>query len=366
MGCGMTATTEYQSYANKYWPKAPDERDQEIYHQCRVECKSQREVAELHGLTQGRVSQIVRQVEQYGMVGILLQHSLPEEKLQAKAVHRQQVAYAQKLAIAEFHKQSKAEAALSRKEALNGEGQVVSAKNERNSKPGKPSAKWLELFVHLAKKLEELSIEVAELRFEAHEELSKFPDWKEDHDAHFVIQIREELQRYVDRCKELKRPCPILPREEKWETEEWTRHERRENPNGNMWDCVHPKWSKVAKMVFFPHLDPNEPMPASLGDINPSVVVQKAYPQAAPEGEAGGDMAGDAAAYPDNTFWEQWQKHLHEGGPWQWQEAPPGGDGVTYPDGSWETPNGMTGGGPPGKKSMADQAKEERENGGSG
>jgi hypothetical protein len=270
--------TDYQNFADKYWPRKPDERAREIYHLFRVERKTQKAIAEQYGISQGRVSQIVRQVEQYDMVAILLQHSLPEEKLRAKTILRDQVSHAQQLAMEDYLRQREVESQLSRTEDTDAEGKVKRGKTTRSTKRGKGDGKLLELYVSLGEKVAVLDVEVAELRLESHALLSTAPDWKEDHDAHFVIQIREELQRYEDLCKELDRPCPELPKEEKSETEEWTRHERRENPNGDMWNCVHPKWLKVAKMVFMPHLDPDEPMPRDCGDLKSTTVLKKAYP----------------------------------------------------------------------------------------
>jgi hypothetical protein len=287
-----------------------------------------------------------------------LQHSPLEEKLRAKQIQRDQLEYAQTLAIQTFREQGLPETQLERSEILDGEGNPKSSKQTRRSRHSRPDAKMLDRYVLMAEKIALLDEEIGQLRSDVHQQLSVLPDWKEDHDAHFAVRLTEELERYNQLCKSLDRPTPELPREERWETEEWTRMERRENPKGGMWDCVHPKWVKVAKQVFMPHLDPNGPMPRDQGDLPKSKVVKKDYPPPPPS-----EPPPPPSPYEPGTFWDQWHKHLHEGGPWQWTEAPPGGDGVTYPDGSWSIPDGTVGGGPPGQKSIAQQVKEARERG---
>jgi hypothetical protein len=294
------------------------------------------------------------------MVAISLQHHPPEERLRAKQILLNSLQYAQRRAIETFNAQAEPDTELAREETLDGAGEPKASTQKRGTRRGRPDARYLDLYIQLSERIAEVEEMVTAQRIEVHTHLSQMPDWKEDHDATFAVKITEELQRYNELCEELAIPSPRLPQESKREIEQWTRMERRENPHADVWECVHPRWAKVAKQVFMPHLDPDAPVPTNGNEnFRPATVEGKAYP---PDPNSPEALAAAEQKQAGSDYWQRWQKYISGQGSWDWVEAPPGGNGVTYEDGSWRTPDGRTGGGKGPGPSMAEvvQAEEER------
>jgi hypothetical protein len=367
-------------------------------------------VAKEYDLSQGRVSQIVADVDMRMAIGHLLILAPPEEKFLVKQLLSQQLELAQSLALEAHRAQMEPQTQLARSETLDAQGKVKSHKTQRRTNHGRPNPRWLDIYTTLAKEVCELKCELPEMQRESHRSLTRLADWKEDHDAELMVHMVEEIDIYAERCREGGREVPNMPVVDRTEIEEFVRRARRANAKVRAIECLPPKWSRVAKQVFYPHLDPDEPLPANYtGPERTETFLKPRPPRAAaaqqsqqqqpetksqspyakksvptydpnepwpppplPEGLSPMEKAieynkqvrwipGEGYLHPPGSFWYEWAKSQRDGTPppFPLVEGPPGGEGRTYADGSWLTPDLQYGGGSPGVKSVA-QSEAER------
>jgi hypothetical protein len=396
-------------FAHKFWPLEPCERDVEIHRLVRVEMRPQKEVADKYKLSPSRVCRIVADVAGRVTVGHLWDFAPPEEKYYAMVMKREQLELAQSLALETHREQAQPQTKLTRSETLDASGKVKSSRVTRSTQRVRPDPRWLDRYVALAEEVCDLKCEIADSRGEVHRSLNRMPDWKEDHDATFAVHYAEELELYAQRCRDAGREVPNMPPLDRTEIEEFARRARRADWKIQAVDCMPPKWRRLAKQIFYPSVDPDAPMPKDWGALEPTEtpvklrrknpVAQQTPQQPAPaknqnpyakksvptydpnepwpppplpEGLSPMEKAieynkqvrwipGEGYLHPPGSFWYEWAKSQRDGTPppFPLVEGPPGGEGRTYADGSWLTPDLQYGGGSPGVKSVA-QSEAER------